>query len=337
MKYKSIRVKVPLRISLAGGGCDFPDFFNRFDATPITSMAIDSYVYVTARLLNDFYDEKFRLEYYNVEHCKNVDEIQNDLIRGVLTYMQWDDPVHISLSSDIPGYSGLGTSSSFCVALLGALKYLRGDGLLSSYELAKSSMAIELDVLKLPMGVQDVLPASFGGLHTYTLRKGRSFSVHKFDESVINKIVKEDKFFLVWSGSQRSSKTVLDEQIKKIDLNFNLYLKMRDLAINFYNKLESSSESSEQLLQLLTETMIEANRLKGSMVNNLYNEKSMATSERLTSLGVSAQRVVGAGNGGFILCTAINGTVNVAEIEKHIGKVIRPIVPRHGLEVTFAE
>jgi D-glycero-alpha-D-manno-heptose-7-phosphate kinase len=337
MKYKSVRVKVPLRISLAGGGCDFPDFFNQFESTPITSMAINSYVYVTARILNDFYDEKFRLEYYNVEHCNHVHEIKNDLIRGVLTFMEWEDPLHISLSSDIPGYSGLGTSSSFCVALLGALKYLRGDGLISSYELAKSSMAVELDILKLPMGVQDVLPASFGGLHTYSLRNGRSFSVHKQDESTINNLVREDKLFLVWSGSQRSSKSVLEEQIKKIDNNHDFYVEMRNLAINFYNQIESSSENSKQLLELLTQTITEANRLKSNMVENLYSEKSMLASNKLASLGVSAQRVVGAGNGGFILCVVNDTKVDKSEIEKQVGKIVMPYVPRHGLEVTFAE
>jgi D-glycero-alpha-D-manno-heptose-7-phosphate kinase len=232
-------------------------------------MAIDLYVYVTVRRLSNFYEEKFRLEYYDVEHCNTIDQIKNNLIRGVLTYLNWDDPVHIALSSDIPGYSGLGTSSSFCVGLIGALRYLRGDSFISLFELAKNVMEVELDVLELKMGIQDALPASFGGLHTYYLHKGRQFSVSKLDESSINTLIKKGCLFLVWTGDQRASKSVLDQQIKSLREDDDLYKCMRELSINFADAIQVVNQDPGQMIDLIENTVKKADVIKNRMVTNL--------------------------------------------------------------------
>ena len=38
--------KTPLRITLAGGGTDLPDFYSRYGGC-VTSMAIDKYIYIS--------------------------------------------------------------------------------------------------------------------------------------------------------------------------------------------------------------------------------------------------------------------------------------------------
>ena len=75
-----IRTQTPLRVSLAGGGTDFPDYFRR-EGTTFISTAIDKYVFV---IIKERFDDLIVLNYSDRENVERVDQIGHDLIREAM-------------------------------------------------------------------------------------------------------------------------------------------------------------------------------------------------------------------------------------------------------------
>jgi len=108
-----ITCKTPFRISLFGGGTDFPVWFNKYQGMTI-SFTINKYCYLSLRSLPNLFPFKYRLRYFVNETSKNINEIKHPCIKAVLRkYYKLKDGLEIVHSSDIPGLSGLGSSSTF--------------------------------------------------------------------------------------------------------------------------------------------------------------------------------------------------------------------------------
>lgn len=151
-----ILTRTPLRISFVGGGSDRPSFYNEGPGACVAA-AIDRYVYVA---VNPKYDGSIRAAYSITENVQTVDELQHELIRECLKWTITEGGIEVHSIADIPGGTGLGSSSSFTVGLL---KALVGGG---SRELtAKAACAIELDCCHKPIGKQDQYTAAYGGLN----------------------------------------------------------------------------------------------------------------------------------------------------------------------------
>ena len=80
----NVLVKVPLRISLLGGGTDFSSFYN-LNTGRVLSFAINKYIYIFVKELNDYFDENYRLNYFVTERVNKVNEISNDITRESLS------------------------------------------------------------------------------------------------------------------------------------------------------------------------------------------------------------------------------------------------------------
>lgn len=111
-----------------------------------------------------------------IELVRNVDEIQHPSARACLEYLGLND-VEIHYDGDLPGQSGLGSSSSFTVALLHALYALRGQ-MLTKERLATEAIHIEQAILHENVGSQDQVAAAYGGLNTIQFDAG-GFQVAK--------------------------------------------------------------------------------------------------------------------------------------------------------------
>ena len=110
--------QTPLRISFAGGGTDFPDFYLRHEGA-VVSTAIDRYVYVVVK---ERFDKKIRVAYSRTEIVDHPEELAHDLVRESLKKAGIRQGVEICTLADIPSEgSGLGSSSSLTVGLLNAL------------------------------------------------------------------------------------------------------------------------------------------------------------------------------------------------------------------------
>src|SRR3954469_22743156 len=106
--------RTSLRASFYGGGTDYPSYF-RSNPGAVLGGTIDKYVYIQALPLAAIAEQSFRITYRTTESVARVDDIQHPVIREALKLHGWTAPLNIATMSDLPGSTGLGSSSSFTV------------------------------------------------------------------------------------------------------------------------------------------------------------------------------------------------------------------------------
>src|SRR6185312_14091850 len=142
--------RAPVRFSLGGGGTDLPAYSDRFGGY-LVSAAIDKCIYVTA---NKRFDRRIRLGYSKTEIVTSVDDVEHRICREALRLTNIDNSIELTSVADLPSNSGLGSSSSFTVALLNALHTFRRN-FVNSRKLAEEACEIEIERLGEPIGKQD--------------------------------------------------------------------------------------------------------------------------------------------------------------------------------------
>src|SRR5206468_10505623 len=154
-----IITRTPFRISFAGGGSDLAAFYSQ-EPGAVLSVAIDKYMYLT---VNERFGNTFRVSYSQTEICERASEIQHPIVRECLAILGMNRGLEIVSIADLPAQSGMGSSSSFTVGLLGALHALRGH-IMSANQLAREACEIEIGRLHEPIGKQARYIAAYGGL-----------------------------------------------------------------------------------------------------------------------------------------------------------------------------
>src|SRR3954462_14826501 len=173
-----IIVRTPLRVSFFGGGTDFPDFFSNHGGA-VLGMAIDKYIYHTVSHLPSWlFDHKIRFAYRKVEHARSLDDIEHRPFREILRYCGVMQDVEVNLASDLPSFSGLGSSSSFTVGLLKGINAFQGKHI-GPEALARAAIYVERDLLKETVGLQDQVFAAYGGLNVIRFRGEGEFVVER--------------------------------------------------------------------------------------------------------------------------------------------------------------
>ena len=290
----------PQRLSFAGGGTDFADFYLRHGGA-VVSATIDKFVYVTVKRHSELFDEKYRLSYSLTEHVDDLELIKNDIARECLRFLNVDPPLFISTTSDLPVSSGLGSSSSFAVGLLLALHSLRGETVTAG-QLAEEACHIEIDVLGKPIGKQDQYAAAFGGINFYEFMKDGRVKV----EALWNRVTDLQELFdsgtLYCTGVQRRAEDVLGEQQKNIPSQIEALKEMTELA----KSCRLSFLNSENLVGDIASIVNQGWALKrnyASTVSSLILEDGIA---RALAAGAYGAKIAGAGGGGFLYVLASN-------------------------------
>ena len=107
----------PLRISFVGGGTDMPFYYKKYTGEVITS-AINKYTWV---FINKWQNKNLLLKYSKSELVNSKKKIKHRLIKEIMINYNFKG-LDINFIADLPNRAGLGSSSSFTVALLGALE-----------------------------------------------------------------------------------------------------------------------------------------------------------------------------------------------------------------------
>lgn len=286
-----IIVQAPLRISLFGGGTDFPSYFLENEGC-VLSTAIDKYIFVT---IKNRFDNKLRIGYTKTELVDCLDEIQHDLIREALKKTQITNGVEITTMGDIPSEgSGLGSSSTVTVGALHAMyTYL---GFLPSAEtIAKDACSIELDILQAPIGIQDQYIAAYGGFCFIEFKKDNSVNINKLklNEYQLRQI--NNNLMLFYTGITRKAATILSEQKSNIKEHHSILNEMKNIAYMAYSEiLAGNIDIIGSLLHeswLLKKSL--ASQISNNFIDDLYNTALKA--------GAIGGKISGAGGGGFLL------------------------------------
>ena len=164
--------RAPVRFSLGGGGTDLPSY-SREHGGFLVAAAIDKYIFVCA---NRRFYPSIRLAYSKTETVDSVDKIEHQIFREALKFSGIKSGIELVSVADMPANSGLGSSSTFTVALLNALHAYKRE-FVPSKQLAEEACHIEMDILKEPIGKQDQYISAFGGITAFTFNKDGSVEV----------------------------------------------------------------------------------------------------------------------------------------------------------------
>jgi D-glycero-alpha-D-manno-heptose-7-phosphate kinase len=206
--------RAPVRFSLGGGGTDLPSYASNHGGF-LVAAAVDQYVYIA---VHKRFDDQVRLSYSKTEFVDGIDRIEHRLFRECMRLVGIGKGVEIFSMADVPANSGLGSSSTFTVALLNALHAYKLE-YLSSEQLAREACHVEIDVLKEPIGKQDQYIAAYGGITAFTFNVDGTVDVERvpMKPEVMDEL--ESNLTIFYSGVERAASSVLKEQEKTITEN----------------------------------------------------------------------------------------------------------------------
>lgn len=288
--------RTPFRISFLGGGTDLPSFYQEEEGA-VLSTTIDKYMYIT---VNDRFDDTYRLAYSKTEICKTVEEIEHPIFSTILKrYAGFSKEknggrgLELLSMADIPSGTGLGSSSSFTVGLLHAMKAHVGE-FQSAENLAQEASEIEIEELKEPIGKQDQYAAAFGGLSYIRFQPSGKVSVEPVICNEKSKQDLEQSIMLFYTGITRSASKILIEQTG--DSKREIKRQMKQLATRMKQALEKNDR-----IEIIAELLHEGWQLKKSLSNSVSDAKINEWYERARTAGAWSGKLLGAGGGGFLM------------------------------------
>ena len=287
--------RTPFRISLFGGGTDYPTWFREHGGSVIGT-AIDKYCYISVRRLPPFFQHRSRIVYSQVELVHDVSEIQHPAVRGILADKGITDGIEIHHDADLPARSGLGSSSSFTVGLLNAL-YALDSKMVSKRELGREAIRIEQDVLKENVGSQDQLWAAYGGFNRIDFHPDGNFAVVPLIMSAERRTELTRSMMLCFTGFSRFASDFAHEQIKNMGNRKSQLRTMRSMVDSAVDILLDPKTPLRELGELLHESW----RLKRELADNLSNAQIDEIYAAGREAGAIGGKLLGAGGGGFML------------------------------------
>lgn len=286
-----IIVQTPLRVSLFGGGTDFPSYYLT-EGGCVLSTAIDKYIFVT---IKERFDRKLRVGYTKTEMVDCVDEVHHELIREALRKTGITAGVEITTMGDIPSEgSGLGSSATVTVGALHAMYSMLGE-LIEAERLAREACEIEIDILGKPSGVQDQFIAAYGGFRFMEFTTSGTVETQRIPLSVELRKKLNENTMLFFTGVTRRSDTVLTEQKQNIHDKLSILKEMKH--ITYIAREEMVSGNIDAIGDLLHESWMLKRQLASQISNNMLDEIYCVARKA----GAIGGKISGAGGGGFLL------------------------------------
>ena len=293
-----IIVKTPLRISLFGGGTDYREYYER-NGGAVLGGTIDKFVYLICLPMSPVADTRYRLTYSKVETIDHPNEIAHPVIREVLKDENYDVPFNLAVISDIPGSSGLGSSSAFTVGFVNLVRSLKGETP-TKYDLARAAVRVELDLLKECGGVQDQYHAAFGSFSLYEFQKDNT-SISPIGMSTALRARLNASLVLIHTGRYRSASAILGEQIKRTKAGRvdNDLHSIKQLCYEARHVFQS--DDPDRALAEIGKMLSENWHIKRSLSSAISDASLDEIYETGMRLGAYGGKLAGAGGGGFFI------------------------------------
>lgn len=307
MKFRS---KAPFRIGLAGGGTDVSPYSDNFGGA-ILNATVNLYAYTTI-IPTTNQEIIFKSSDNNKEKFfKSAKELpidgELDLQIGVYNRIIKEYNIE-SLSfemttvMDVPTGSGLGTSSTLVVSIIGAfVEWLKLP--LGEYDIAQLAYSIEREDLKMEGGKQDQYAATFGGINFMEFYENNKVVVNplRIKEDVIDEL--QFNLILYYTKKTRESATIIKQQVEN--------------TVNNKTEAVQAMHTIKKQAFLMKEALLKENLNElGVILNSSWENKKMmangitnkAIDEIYSSVieaGAIGGKISGAGGGGFMIfyCT----------------------------------
>ncbi len=333
-----IRSKAPLRLGLAGGGTDVSPYSDMYGGA-ILNITIGMYAYATIKPLSG---KKIYLKAIDrgeevVLDAKKQLPIDGklDLARGVYNRVVKDfvkKPLAFELTTyvDAPPGSGLGSSSTLVVAILGAfVEWLKLP--LGEYDIAHLAYKIEREDLKMHGGKQDQYAATFGGVNYMEFTANDKVIVNplRVKEKWLHEL--ENNLILFFTETSRLSSTIIAKQSENVK-------KKNEKSIEaMHNLKEQSVRMKEALLKGDVDSIGRILHYgwehKKAMAEGISNAGIEKIYNAAMNAGATGGKISGAGGGGFMIFYApYNSKFKVIEaLNKLGGRVMKYSFTQNGL------
>jgi D-glycero-alpha-D-manno-heptose-7-phosphate kinase len=288
-----------MRVTFMGGGTDHKSFFDLIEGATISS-TIDKFVYVITNEQPKFVNDKFKFTYRKTESVSKVEEFEHPVVRQTLKYLKWHQPLNISTMADLPGNSGLGSSSAFTAALYQNLsKRLRQK--IGAKGLAKEIIYIERNLLGEPGGYQDQVITTHGGLRLITYNQSNFVASNDCLDKEFTEYCR-NRLLLVRTKSLKSSmqsaaanEKYIQSSLQIMELS-ELSEKTKEIWATFV-----SNKTSRDKFNTLQKAIQFSWAGKKKWGDHLFTQEILHTLTLLVNAGVSHYKLVGSGGGGFVL------------------------------------
>ena len=288
-----IMSRAPFRVSFAGGGSDMPSFYEKHGGC-VLSTTIKKYVYLTIHPA--FNRDDISLKYSKTENVHSYKEIEHRIFHQAFKRFNING-VEIASMADVTAGTGLGSSSTFTVALL-KLLYTYTNRYVSTYHIAKEACEIEINDLGNPIGKQDQFAAAFGGLKFYEFMPNGFVKVEPIVMLPESYKKLEENCVVFFTGIKHDANKILGEQKKNVESDAKkeeTLLKMCDLA----RELKAHFEQND--IDFLGECLSKGWELKKQMASSISASKIDELYEMGIKAGATGGKLLGAGGGGFLL------------------------------------
>ncbi|HAQ35130.1 MAG: GHMP kinase [Maricaulis sp.] len=290
--------RTPLRVSLFGGGTDYPEYFQRRPGA-VVGFAIQKYIYLTALKLEAKLGYNYRLSYSKLEFTDRVEEIDHPVVREALKLYEISDKLDINVMSDLPSSGGgLGSSSAFTVGFVNLITAMLRKPM-TKMDLARTAIRIEREILGENVGVQDQLHTSFGGVNRFDF-DGDRIRISPIQISGERLLELNQSLVLIHTGIARRATQVVAEQVAatsshKIDKDLSHLYEMVGDAVGV---LENGKDD---MLPELGRRLVESWKIKRSLSSSISNGEIDDIYDKAMKAGAYGGKLCGAGGGGFIM------------------------------------
>lgn len=292
-----IIARTPFRVSFFGGGTDFPEFYREHGGSTLAT-AIDKYCYISVHRLGHFFKHRMRASYAQTELVNHASEFKHPLIRESLLHLGIDEGLEITHVSDLPGRTGLGSSSSFCISLLHALHTLKGRTV-DAETLARESIHVERVRVADSGGHQDQYAAAYGGFHRFRFGPGEGVTTERLAIRPQRKLELNANLLMFYTGMEQSAETIVQEQKKRVDSNVPALLEMLKM-VDEAERVLTGSDDLRAFGELLHLTWLRKKSLSSGISNTLID----TAYEAARNEGAIGGKLLGAGGRGFLLVYA---------------------------------
>lgn len=332
-----IRSKAPLRISFSGGGTDVPPYPAERGGV-VLSTTIDRYAYGTLMTSEEPGIRVNSLDFGMVAryHAKDlVYDGELDLVKSVIKHMgAAETNLDMILHSDAPPGSGLGSSSTLVVALIGLLAhYLRRE--MTPYDVASLAYHVERVDLGIKGGIQDQYAAAFGGFNLIEFhRDGVVVNPLRIPRDIMNEL--QYRLILCFTGRTRLSANIIETQVKG-------YLDKQGDVMAALDELKSLTLDMKNVLLkgrlsdfggLLHDAWLNKKKLAKAISNDNIDDLY----EMARKAGALGGKILGAGGGGYMLlmCDYTNRNRVAEALEGYGAPVIPFAFDQYGLQTWTA-
>lgn len=296
-----ILARAPLRISLGGGGTDLPSYYGKHGGF-ILGAAINKYVYIAVNQPSA--DELIRVKYAISEEVHRPEELKHDLVRPSLKLLGIERSIEIASMADVPAGTGLGSSSTYLVALLTALHELRRQRCAAS-DLAELAFHVEEGLAGHPVGKQDHYLAALGGVTCLEIERDGAVVASPLD--IAPRIAEElnAQTLIFFTGISRSANEILQQQ-------------KRDSTTSKGAVIESLHRTKEIGLTIRDALMRGDLTTFGATLHEHWQNKKRRSAkisvgevdrwyDAARDAGAAGGKLIGAGGGGFLMLFCQDG------------------------------